>query len=308
MEKLNPYEFLEFIVTDEKIKSRKFLEKMDISSRHIRRACRENNIYVNGKRTFENVEVKKGDSVAIKFPDESLNALCQYKDIDICYEDYDLLIVNKEYNCVTHTAKDDSKDTLLNYLAGYFEKNNIKRKVRFVNRLDRDTSGLIIVAKNSYAHAKIMDEFSNNQVDKIYLAICRGDFKEKQGEIVKKISLCQDGIRREVDDNNGKYAKTKYQVLKDNKKLALVKLKLFTGRTHQIRVHLKSIGHPIIGDKLYNDSNEEQNLLDRQALHSYSLSFKLPRTGELKTFTAKLSDDMDMLNNEISWNFSRIIV
>lgn len=89
------------------------------------------------------------------------------------------MIVNKEYNCVTHTAKDDSQDTLLNYLAAYFEKNNIKRKVRFVNRLDRDTSGLIIVAKNSYAHAKIMDEFSNNQVDKIYLAICRGDFKEK---------------------------------------------------------------------------------------------------------------------------------
>lgn len=308
MKKLNPYEYLEFEVDEDNIKSRRYLEKQNISSRLVKKACRESNVYINGKRVYKNMDLKKGDSIAIKFPEESYNGLGQTKDIKIIYEDNDLIIVDKEANMVTHTDKDDLKDTLLNYMIGYFQENNIKRKVRFVNRLDRDTSGLIIIAKNSFAHAKLAEEFENNEVVKTYVALCRGDFKEKEGEIIKPIARSDDGIKREINIETGKYARTKYEVIKDLKKISLVYLRLYTGRTHQIRVHMASIGHPIIADTLYNYKEEDNKLLSRQALHSYSLKFKLPRTGEQIVVKSRIPSDFIDLLREYSWILKRIIV
>lgn len=308
MEKLNPYEFLEFIVDVEKIKSRAFLEGQNISGRLIRKACQDNNIFVNGERTFKNIEVKRGDTLAIKFPDENLNARVQNFDLEIIYEDFDLIIINKPPFMVTHTAKDDREDTLLNYLAGYFEKNKIKRKVRFVNRLDRDTSGLIIVAKNSFAHGNLSKIFQSDNIIKKYLAIVQGKFKIKEGIIEKKIGLSEDGIRRKIDEDKGKYAKTYFKLIDEEDDFSLVELRIFTGRTHQIRVHLSSIGHPILGDGLYNEIKKNDLRIKRLLLHSYYLSFKHPRTGKIIELKTKIPHDFLPFLGAKYWKFKESIV
>ena len=188
---------------------------------------------------------------------------------------------------VTHTAKDDSQGTLLNYILGYFEENNIKRKVRFINRLDRDTSGIVLACKNSFAQDKISSEF-RDKVEKKYLAICQGIFEDKEGIIDAPIATSEDGIRREVNYVIGKKSITSYKVLSEYDNMSLVILTLHTGRTHQIRVHLSHLGHPIIGDSLYG---EKSDLISRQALHSYSIKLNLPRKDEEIEILANLPED-----------------
>lgn len=284
----NKRDYLIFNVEEdnnEKIKD--FLRRNLISQRMIRKAIKSNSIYLNGKATYKNDSLKRGDELSIKFEEEKLNGKRQFKDLDIIFENEDLIFINKEPFMVTHTAKDDIEDTLLNYMCDYFYRNGINRKVRFVNRLDRDTSGIVIIAKNSYAQNFLTREFKENKVVKKYLAITEGIFEKKEGVIEEPIGLSSDGIKREVT-SDGKYSKTAYRVIKEKNGLSFVELRLFTGRTHQIRVHLKAINHPIIGDSLYNKSSD---LINRQALHSYYLKIKLPREEKYIEIKADLPED-----------------
>lgn len=286
MYRLNSKDFLN-LRASEKMKVNDYLKERGLSSRLIRKSVKDGNIYLNGKLIRKNKKLKINDIISLKFEDEEPNGKVQKRPLDILYEDDDLLVINKEPLMVTHTAKDDSQGTLLNYILGYFEENNIKRKVRFINRLDRDTSGIVLACKNPFAQDKISSEF-RDKVEKKYLAICQGIFEEKEGIIDAPIATSEDGIRREVNYVIGKKSITSYKVLKEYDNMSLVILTLHTGRTHQIRVHLSHLGHPIIGDSLYG---EKSDFISRQALHSYSIKLKLPRKDEEIEILANLPED-----------------
>lgn len=286
MYRLNSKDFLNFRATKE-IKINEYLKECGVSSRLIRKSVNSGNIYLNGKNVKINKKLKLKDIVSLRFEDEEPNGKIENKNLNILYEDDDLILINKEPFMVTHTAKDDNEGTLLNYLCGYFKDNNIRRKVRFINRLDRDTSGIVVVSKNSFAQDKISSEFKES-VEKKYLAICEGIFEEKEGIIDAPIAKSEDNIKREVNYVIGKKSITSYKVLEECQNMSLVMLTLHTGRTHQIRVHLSYIGHPILGDSLYGKDSE---LINRQALHSYSLKLKLPRNNKEIEIFAKVPDD-----------------
>ncbi|MGO3752308.1 MAG: RluA family pseudouridine synthase [Peptoniphilaceae bacterium] len=292
MNTLDSLNYISFDIEEERCKIREFLNKKNLSSRFIRSSIKNKNIYLNGRLAEKNLLLKTGDKLSIRFEDERSNAEIQYRHLDIIYEDQDILVINKEPGMVTHTAKDDVKDTLLNYVAGYFYKNNIRRKVRFVNRLDRDTSGIVIVAKNPLAHSKIQDQFQKT-TDKHYIAIVDGYVNNEKGLIDKAIGLSSDGIRREVR-KDGKQAKTEYEIVKRNQEFSVLKVKLITGRTHQIRVHLKDMGHPILGDTLYF---KESKLINRQALHCYKMTILHPRSNEKIEFIASYPSDMSFIGD-----------
>lgn len=286
MYRLNSKDFLNFKAS-KKIKINDYLKERGVSSRLIRKSVKSGSIYLNGKLIKKNKKLKLNDIISLRFQDEDPNGKIENKDLDILYEDDDLIIINKEPFMVTHTAKDDSEGTLLNYLLGYFHDNNIKRKVRFINRLDRDTSGIVVASKNSFAQDKISAEF-RDMVEKKYLAICQGIFDEKEGTIDAPIATSEDNIRREVNYVIGKKSITSYKVIEEYDNMSLVLLTLHTGRTHQIRVHLSYLGHPIIGDSLYG---EKSDLINRQALHSYSIKLKLPRNNKEIEIFAKPPKD-----------------
>ena len=286
MYRLNSKDFLNFRA-DKNIKINDYLKERGVSSRLIRKSIKSEKIYLSGKLIKKNKKLKLNDIISLRFEDEEPNGKVEKKSLDILYEDDDLILINKEPFMVTHTAKDDSDGTLLNYLLGYFDENNIRRKVRFVNRLDRDTSGIVVACKNSFAQDKISSDF-RDKVEKKYLAICSGIFKEKEGIIDAPIATSEDNIRREVNYVIGKKSITSYKVLEEYDKMSLVMLTLYTGRTHQIRVHLSHMGHPIIGDSLYG---EKSDLINRQALHAYSIKLNLPRNDKEIEIFAKVPKD-----------------
>lgn len=288
MYRLNSHDFINFKVNRE-IKINEYLREQGLSSRFITKSIKLGNIYLNSRKIRKNKKLKLGDIISVRFEDEEPNGKVEYRDLEILYEDEDVIAVNKPKNMVTHTAKDDSEGTLLNYMLGYFEKNKIKRKVRFVNRLDRDTSGIVLVAKNSHAQDKLSSQFKDEMVKK-YIAICKGHFDEKNGIIDVPIATSEDGIRREVNCVIGKHSKTSYEVIDEYEDMSLVLLTLHTGRTHQLRVHLNHIGHPIIGDELYF---EKSDLIKGQALHSYSLKFKKVRSNEFIELNAKVPEEFN---------------
>lgn len=290
MYRLNSRDFLNFRFrgnSGNKIKVNDFLKEKGVSFRLIRKSVKNGNIYLNSRVNRKNKILRENDLISLRFQDEEPNGKIEHRDLDILYEDDDLLMVNKEPFMVTHTAKDDSEGTLLNYTLGYFEENNIKRKVRFINRLDRDTSGIVLVAKNSFAQDKVTSDFDKN-VEKKYIAIVEGILDEKEGIIDGPIATSEDGIRREVNYVIGKKSLTSYKVLEEYENMSLLLLTLHTGRTHQIRVHMAHVGHPILGDGLYGSKSD---LINRQALHSYSLKFKLPRNNKAIEICAKLPKD-----------------
>jgi 23S rRNA pseudouridine1911/1915/1917 synthase len=262
----------------------------DVSSRLIKKMVRERSIFLNGDKVKRNVNVKKGDVITLVMEDEEDNNLPQPDiELDIIYEDIDLIALNKKPFTVVHTTKGHPIGTIANGLSYYFMENGIKKKIRFINRLDRDTSGVLLVGKNSFAHQQIAKQFKDNSVEKTYMTVVDGVVEKDSDTIDLPIEReCEDSILRVVRED-GKKAVTHYEVVERYKSATLLKVKLETGRTHQIRVHLKHIGHPIIGDSLYF---KESELIDRQALHSYAMKIKLPRDKKQVELVASLPFDM----------------
>lgn len=283
---------VEFTYDNENLSIIDFLFSKDISSRLIRRLYRNKKIYLNDKIYRKNQSGNKGDKIYLFFDDEIPDAVEEEMDFEIVYEDYDLLIINKEPYMVVHPTKSHQTNTLSNGIAYYFNKNNIRKKIRFVNRLDMNTSGILIVAKNPFAHQQIALQFENNTVKKKYKGIVEGYVKKEEDVLDMPIGREEpESIRKMVTDK-GQSAITKYSVLERNENLSLLDLEIPTGRSHQIRVHLSHIGHPILGDSLYG---KESPLIDRQALHSYYVEINHPRTKEAISFSAKLPKDMEKI-------------
>lgn len=292
---LNPYKYLNLICKKENIKIRDFLAEEGISTRLIRRSIRQGEILLNGKFIKENKILEKGDIVSLMFSDEEYNAVPETGKFKIIFEDDDLLVVEKEKGQVVHNTSGHLSGTLSNYITGYFKEKGIKRKVRLVNRLDRDTTGLLIIAKNSFVHQQLADQMENNLVIKKYKTLCKGNFEKSTDVIELPIAKSEDGIKRVVDFQAGQYAKSEYKVLEDYGDVALVEVRIYTGRTHQIRVHMSHIGHAIVGDSLYGGLE----LLDRQALHSYYLEINHPRNKERISFETDIPKDFYEVLNKL---------
>lgn len=265
------------------------IESLNFSKRLSKKLELSNSLFINGKITKLNKVVITGDILSIEFDENEDEYEPIDIPIDIVYEDNDLLVVNKPPFIVVHPTKSHQNNTIANGVAYYFKQQNIKRKVRLVNRLDMNTSGIVIIAKHPYAHNELANQMKLNSVDKYYYAIVEGIIKEDRGTINEPIArLNEEDIIRVVHPS-GKECITHYMVEKRLNNMTLVKLKLETGRTHQIRVHLKHIGHPLIGDTLYG---RESELIKRQALHCYEMKFLQPLSKKQIVITCSLPGDM----------------
>ncbi len=281
---------------ENKLKS-ELLDKMNISVRMLCSIKKEKSVTVNGKYVPMHTMVYGGDIIKIELPHESNEYESQQMGIEVLYEDFDLLVVEKPFGMVVHPTRNHLENTMLNALKYYFDENGIKSKVRFVNRLDRDTSGILIVAKNAYAHSVLTKDTSMWEMHKKYIAVVEGKLDES-GTIRLPIIKSEDGIRRTVDEN-GQECVTHYRTIKSNERASFVELELETGRTHQIRVHMSAMGHPIFGDELYGGNLD---LIERQALHCIELGFYSPRLEKEIRVKTKLHDDITELLMKLGLN------
>lgn len=292
---------LEYYVAEDEnnIKIREYLKnKLNISSRFIKKASIEKKIEVNGIPVKMNYMLKAGDKIEIDLSrEESQNIDPEEIDISVIYEDEDVIVVNKPSGMVVHPTKSYQNGTLANALLYYFKEKGENCIVRLVNRLDRDTSGLVLIAKNQFAHMSLARDMELDSFKKEYIAVVMGNLSEKTGVIDMPIYRTGgDSINRVIDER-GQRSITHYKVEKSLINADVLKLRLETGRTHQIRVHLSSIGHPIYGDTLYGG---DDLIIKRQALHASSLSFPHPRDGRLIELEIDIPEDIKNLIKTLS--------
>lgn len=248
-------------------------------------------ILVNGKWEYVNYILKAGDELVLRLSEEMSSPRIEPQDIplDIIYEDEDILVVNKPPFMPIHPTVNHEKNTLANAVMYYYQKQEQEHVFRCMNRLDANTSGLTIMAKHKYSGAKLGEAMRNRKIHREYCAIVWGEDLPDEGCINMPIGKKEGSVIERMVRADGLSAITHYQVLQRKNGLAFLKLKLETGRTHQIRVHMKAIGHPLIGDELYAP---EHMLMNRQALHSAKLVFPHPMTGQEMTLECPIPNDM----------------
>lgn len=252
-------------------------------------------ILLNNTWAYVNQKISSGDILIIKIveTDSSENIVPENLNIDIIYEDEDILVVNKPSNMPVHPSQNHYTGTLANAIAGYFASQNKPFIFRCVNRLDRDTTGLTILCKHQLASGILSNMVSERLIKRTYMAICNDDGSlPEHGTIEAPIGRKEGStIERIVDFGQGEHAVTHFIRLHHDpvKHLSLIRLQLETGRTHQIRVHMSHLGHPLIGDDLYGG---DCSLITRQALHSFSLRFTHPITLQEMYFEQPIPEDM----------------
>ena len=252
-------------------------------------------IFLNVINTYIDKNIKDGDeiSIIIDFEEDNSNIVPTKMDLSILYEDEALLIIDKPAGIHVHPSILHYDNSLYNGIKYYFDNINLNKKIRPVNRLDRNTSGIVIFAKNEYVHDSLSKQMQNDIFLKDYIAICNGLFEEKTGIIDAPIARKENSIIERCVNPTGAPAITHYKVLKefeiDGKIFSELLISLETGRTHQIRVHMAYLGHPIIGDSLYGS---ESILINRQALHAYRVEFIHPISRQKIVITSNIPKDM----------------
>ena len=254
---------------------------------------KKNAITLNGEEAHADRTVRENDILRIKMEDEesSENVYPVKGDLDIIYEDEDVLAVNKPSFLPCHPSKGHVNDSLANIVAGYYGEKGEKFIFRCATRLDRDTSGIVIIAKNRLSHDLITEQMKTGVFQKTYYALSEGEVSPSSGRINKNIRRVPDAatIKREVcDDTNGATAVTDYEVIRIRNGRTLLKIQTLTGRTHQIRVHLASIGYPIVGDWLYGEKSDGN---PRQLLHCGEVRMNSPITGKPLLLKADVPED-----------------
>ncbi len=266
--------------------SRSFIQKL-IEDKHVK---------VNDSHVKSNYRLKENDTIQVIIPKvEKTQVEAENIPLHIIYEDADLIIVNKDQGMVVHPAKGNLSGTLVNALLYYAGDNlsTVKGEIRpgIVHRIDKDTSGLLMVAKNNRTHEKLAAMLKKREITRKYQAIVFGNFKEETGIIDAPIGRHPVNRKlRTVTQKNARDAQTSYQVLQQFRGFSHVEVTLITGRTHQIRVHMNHIGHPILGDPLYGPKKQPYNLAG-QLLHAKTLGFHHPTTGEYMVFDAPLAEN-----------------
>ncbi len=270
----------------------------DLSRSALQKMIEDGSILLNAKLTQKKTRLACGDEIAIDWPDEKPGLLPDATiKFSIIYEDSDILVIDKPANLVVHPGAGTEDGTLVNALLHYdFTSFNAMQGNDFrpgiVHRLDKNTTGVMVIARNELAKTRLIEEFKRGNTAKEYLAIVDGVSDYNSGTIETLIG--RSPANREkmgVVDENGKQAITSYQVVAQKDKHSLLKIKIKTGRTHQIRVHLAHINLPVAGDALYNRKKKNAVYFSRQMLHALTLKFHHPTSGELKTFHAELPND-----------------
>lgn len=266
-----------------------------LSARLITKLKQSNNIFFNEEITYTKKLVCANDvvSVLIDFVEDNSNIVATNIPLDIIYEDEYLLAINKPANMPVHPSMLHYEETLSNAVKYYFDTLNLKRKIRIVNRLDKDTSGIVIFAKNEYIQECLIKQMKTKEFKKEYLAIVTGYLQKKSDTLCFPISRKEGSIIERTVNPNGDIAITHYNILKEQNNLSLVHVFLETGRTHQIRVHFSHINHPILGDTLYGTPSP---LINRQALHSYKITFLHPISKQVLTLESPIPNDMKFIN------------
>ena len=301
----------EYTVTDSDAGSRLdvFLSAQpDNPSRsNIQKMITEGNVSVNGQVKRANYKLRPADNIVMTYqPPQEIEAVPENIPLDILYEDSDIIVVNKVRGMVVHPAAGVYTGTLVNALLYHCgdELSGINGKIRpgIVHRLDKDTSGVMVVAKNDFAHNSLAEQIGSKTAVKEYIALVHGNITEEKGIIEANIGRHPvDRKKMAVVTSGGKPATTVFHVLERFKNCTFVKCRLLTGRTHQIRVHMAYIGHPLIGDPKYCNSKNKFDI-QGQALHSLSLTLIHPRTNQEMTFTAPIPQDMQKLLNYFRQN------
>lgn len=280
-------------------------EKMDISRVNVQRLIEENKLLVNGKNVKPSYKVKLGDEISIeKEEPKEIEIKPENIPIPILYEDNDIIVVNKPKGMVVHPANGNWEGTLVNAIMAICKDSlsGIGGEIRpgIVHRLDKDTSGVIVIAKNDKAHINLSEQIKNHEVEKTYIALVRGIVKANEATIDMPIARSTSDRKKMAVSEKGKKAVTHFKVLKRYSKYncSLLEVKIETGRTHQIRVHLAQIGYPIIGDSVYSKGSNIWGV-EGQCLHAISLKFHHPVTGKEMFIEAPLPEYFDNLIKEL---------
>lgn len=270
-------------------------EHFEISDRLLLKLKKNQRIFLNNEKVFVNTPVNINDIILVDldFNEETENIVPTKMTLDILYEDNALLIINKPFGIPVHPSILHFEDSLSNGVKFYFNSINLYKKIRPVNRLDKDTTGIVIFAKNEYIQEALVKQMKNNIFRKEYLSVLEGHLENACGVIDAPIARKEGSIIEREINSNGEHALTHYKLIKNftknDKELSLVKFILETGRTHQIRLHSKHIGHPILGDSLYGNSSY---LISRQALHAYKITFIHPISQKTICLETDLPEDM----------------
>ena len=275
----------------------------EISRATVQRLISENNILVNNKIIKSSYRLCDGDQILVRYEEPKESGLMP-EDIplNIIYEDKDILVVNKQKGLVVHPGNGNPNGTLVNAIMNHCKDSlsGIGGELRpgIVHRIDKDTSGLLVIAKNDKSHINLSNQIKNHEIKKVYIALVRGKTKENNATIDMPISRSNKDRTKMAVSRNGKNAITHFKVLERFSDYTLLEVNIETGRTHQIRVHLSQIGYPIVGDMVYSNGNNPFGV-QGQMLHSYKLKITHPTTGEVMEFEAPLPDYFEKILNEL---------
>ena len=275
----------------------------DLSRTNIQKLIENNKIKVNGKAQKASYKVSENDEIKIEETQaKTIDLKPQNIPLDIIYEDSDIIVINKQKGLVVHPANGNPDGTLVNAIMAICKDSlsGIGGEIRpgIVHRLDKDTSGLIIVAKNDKSHINLSEQIKNREVKKTYIALVRGVIKEDEATINMPIARSTKDRKKMAVSKDGKNAITHFKVLKRYDKYTLVEVKIETGRTHQIRVHMSQIGYPIVGDMVYSNGKNPFGVVG-QMLHSAKLTFKHPTTNKEMNLEAPLPDYFKEVLNKL---------
>jgi len=290
---LKDSKLIEFVVTDDDAKLRldQFLAKRlpEYSRSRVQQLIRGGFVRLNDQTTRPRQIVRRGDKISLREPPvEKIDIRPEPIPLDVLFEDEDIIVINKPAGLTVHPGAGQREHTLVNALLSHcVSLSGIGGKERpgIVHRLDKETSGCLVVAKNDIAHRELSKQFAARTVEKIYLALVTGKLRKPAGVIEEKIG--RHPVHRQrmrVTSLRGRTAKTEYRVICSSEQASLIECRLHSGRTHQIRVHLHHLGHAVLGDKVYAARFAKN--FPRQMLHAWKLGFHHPRTGELKNFEA----------------------
>jgi 23S rRNA pseudouridine1911/1915/1917 synthase len=292
-----------FIIEDNVDRLDVFLsKKTNLSRSKIKKLIQNREIKVNSETKIKSgMILKPGDKIEFKYEEENTQLKAQNKDLDIIFEDDDILVINKPAGLIVHPGSGNHEGTLVNYVYGY-----LGSKPYLVHRLDKDTSGIIVVAKTEENLNNLQKQWQDRKVKKYYKTLVFGNLDSKEGIIDSPITRNKMN-RQEMTisaSDDARHAKTQFQVIEVYQDTSLVDVEIFTGRTHQIRVHFKAINHPVVCDTVYgnqklNDEFRAEHKLNRQFLHAYKLEFKHPKSNKVLKLTAELAQDLKNVIKEL---------
>ena len=271
-------------VNNERLDSYISKSNLDLSRSMVQKLIKENRVFVNGKNEKESYKIKVNDNITIQIEDPKSSKLeAQDIPLNIIYEDNDIIVINKPKGMVVHPGNGNPDNTLVNAVLAHCKGSlsGIGGEIRpgIVHRIDKDTSGLIIVAKNDKSHINLSEQIKNHEVTKIYTALVKGNISEDEATIDMPIGRDKKDRKKMSVTRDGKEAVSHIKVVKRYGNYTLIRVKIDTGRTHQIRVHMAKIGHPVIGDEVYSSGKNEFGVKG-QMLHSTILKFKHPISGK----------------------------